>query len=85
MIIIFSNSLDVTADYVCARLKSGCIAYVRLNTDELTQEIELLYKNHNFSLCIDRQTLNPSQVSSVWYRRPQSLKLKSERNRSEEV
>ena len=78
MIIIFSNSLDVTTDYVCARLKSDCVAYVRLNTDELTQEIELLYKNHDFSLCIDRQILNPSQVSSVWYRRPQSLKLKSE-------
>ena len=75
MIVVFSNSLDVTADYVCSRLEQSQLDYVRLDTDHLIGKTELLYKFHNFSLVVDDRTLKPENISSVWYRRPQSLKL----------
>ncbi|WP_339327891.1 MvdC/MvdD family ATP grasp protein [Anabaena catenula] len=73
MIVIFSNSLDVTADYVCSRLEQVQLNYIRLDTDNLIGRIELLYKLNNFSLIVDHQTLEPQSISSVWYRRPQRL------------
>ena len=74
MIIIFSNSLDITADYVCSRLEQSQLQYVRLNTDQLTEKAELLYKCNVFSLDIDRQILKLDDINCVWCRRPQSLR-----------
>ncbi len=74
MIIIFSNSLDVTADYVCSRLEQSQLQYVRLNTDQLTEKAELLYKCNVFSLDLDRQILKLDDINCVWCRRPQSLR-----------
>lgn len=75
MIIVLSNSLDVTSDYVCSRLEHEGFDYIRLNTDYLIEKTALLYKFNYFSLSIDNQTLIPDNVNSVWYRRPQPLKL----------
>ncbi|MCM0591675.1 MAG: MvdC/MvdD family ATP grasp protein [Gloeotrichia echinulata DVL01] len=75
MIVIISNSLDVTADYVCSRLEQVKLDYVRLDTDNLIGKTELLYKFNTFSLIIDHLTLKPENVSSVWYRRPQPLNV----------
>ncbi len=74
MIVIFSNSLDVTADYVCSRLEQSQLRYIRLNTDQLAEKAKLLYKGNIFSLFIDDQILKLDDVTSIWYRRPQSLK-----------
>lgn len=74
MIVVLSNSLDVTADYVCSRLEQGQFDYVRLDTDYLTGKTELLYKFDNLSLVVDHRTLVPENINSIWYRRPQPLK-----------
>jgi hypothetical protein len=74
MIIVFSNSLDVTADYVCSRLDQSQLQYVRLDTDHLVEKAELLYKCNIFSLSIDHQVLKLDDINCVWCRRPQSLK-----------
>jgi glutathione synthase/RimK-type ligase-like ATP-grasp enzyme len=74
MIVVLSNSLDVTADYVCSRLEHGQFDYVRLDTDYLTGKTELLYKFDNLSLVVDHRTLVPENINSIWYRRPQPLK-----------
>lgn len=76
MIVIFSNSLDVTADYVSSRLEQNQLRHIRLNTDQLAEKAELLYRHNVFSLFIDHQILELNDVTSVWYRRPQSLKPK---------
>ncbi len=73
MIIVLSNSLDVTADYVCSRLEKDRLDYIRLNTDGLTEKTELLYQSNDLSLNIDHQKLRPEGISSVWYRRPKPL------------
>jgi glutathione synthase/RimK-type ligase-like ATP-grasp enzyme len=75
MIVVLSNSLDVTADYVCSRLEQGQLDYVRLDTDHLIGKIELLYKAHDFSLVVEHRRLKPENIRAVWYRRPQSLRL----------
>jgi glutathione synthase/RimK-type ligase-like ATP-grasp enzyme len=79
MIVIISNSLDVTADYVCSRLEQGQFDYVRLDTDYLTGKTELLYKFDNLSLVVDQRTLVPENINSIWYRRPQPLKPPAEK------
>jgi hypothetical protein len=73
MIIVFSNSLDVTADYVCSRLERSQLQYVRFNTDQLAEKAELLYKYNVFSLTIDHQILKLDDINCVWCRRPKSL------------
>jgi len=78
MIVIFSNSLDVTADYVSSRLEQNQLQYIRLNTDQLAAKAELLYKYNVFSLFVDHRILKLDNVASVWYRRPQSLKPRNE-------
>jgi len=42
MIVIFSNSLDATVDYVCSKLEQKEISYIRLNTDDLISNAKLL-------------------------------------------
>lgn len=75
MIVILSNSLDVTADYVCDRLTQDELRYIRLNTDQLISKIKLLYKSNIFSCIVNNQSLKLDDITCVWYRRPQSLKL----------
>lgn len=79
MIVILSNSLDVTADYVCSRLEQSQLTYVRLNTDHLIKNTKLLYKLNNFSLVVDRRTLKLETISCVWCRRPKPLSLQGNR------
>jgi RimK-like ATP-grasp domain len=73
MIVVLSNSLDITADYVCSRLEKDRFDYIRLNTDELTEKAELLYQYNNLSLKVVHRKLRPEDISSVWCRRPKPL------------
>ncbi|MBD2207452.1 hypothetical protein H6G33_34465 [Calothrix sp. FACHB-1219] len=75
MIVILSNSLDVTVDYVCSKLEQNRCDYVRLNTDELIEKAELLFRPNKLSLSLGHLKLVPEEITSVWYRRPQPLKL----------
>ncbi|MEM8610774.1 MAG: MvdC/MvdD family ATP grasp protein [Cyanobacteria bacterium P01_H01_bin.105] len=72
-----SNSLDVTADYVCNRLHRNQLQYSRLNTDQLIEKVKLRYKSNVFSCIVNHQALELGNITCVWYRRPQSLKLPS--------
>ncbi|MBW4559192.1 MAG: hypothetical protein KME59_25395 [Trichormus sp. ATA11-4-KO1] len=75
MIVVLSNSLDVTVDYVCSKLEQNRCDYVRLNTDELIGKAELLFRPNKLSLSLGHRKLVPEEITSVWYRRPQPLKL----------
>ncbi len=76
MIGILSNSFDVTADYVCSRLEQNQLDYIRLNTDQLVKNTQLLYKLNSFSLVINNRILRLDDIRSMWCRRPQSLGFK---------
>jgi glutathione synthase/RimK-type ligase-like ATP-grasp enzyme len=75
MIVVFTNSMDVTADYVCSKLKESDLHFIRIDTDYLIEKVEILYRNHELSISIDSTIFRPQDVRSLWYRRPQSLKL----------
>lgn len=73
MLVILTNSTDATADYVVARLVSNGFPFVRLDTDSLLGRVEFSYRPGKPSLRVGSDSLDPSHVSTVWYRRPERL------------
>ncbi|MBY0111741.1 MAG: hypothetical protein K2Y21_02880 [Phycisphaerales bacterium] len=68
--LILSNSQDATADYLCHRLALAGIEYRRLDTDTALSTIRLTMADGGFKLAWNGQTLCPSEIGTVVYRRP---------------
>jgi hypothetical protein len=83
MIIVLSNSLDVTADYICSKLNCEKLNYIRLNTDNLIEETKFHYDLNEISLIFRNRKIKLEEISSVWYRRPEVLKLPNHKNTDE--
>lgn len=75
MIIIISNSKDVTSDFVCEELDKESIDYLRLNTDTLTKELDFSYTLGCPTWKFKELIMSPERVNSIWYRRPQEIKI----------
>jgi glutathione synthase/RimK-type ligase-like ATP-grasp enzyme len=75
MIVVISNSLDVTADYFCGKLEQSRIEYVRIDSDVFIGHTQLSYKADQFTLRLDSCELRPELIQSIWYRRPKALKF----------
>ena len=80
MIIVLSNSLDVTADYVCSKLNCKKLDHIRLNTDNLIEETKFYYDLNEISLVFKNRQIKLEEISSIWYRRPETLKFSNKRN-----
>ncbi|MBY0585643.1 hypothetical protein K2X85_00595 [bacterium] len=74
MLLILSNSEDVTADYLASVLARSDIEFVRLDTDTVLQRATFAYEAGSPMLCVDGVWYPPSRFSNVWYRRPERLK-----------
>ncbi len=74
MLLILTNSGDVTADYLGERLCTESVEHLRLNTDTLLDRLKLSYKPGSPQLLIDDKKFTPEDFSLVWYRRPEPLK-----------
>jgi glutathione synthase/RimK-type ligase-like ATP-grasp enzyme len=75
MIVVISNSLDVTADYFCKKLEQSRIEYARIDSDIFIGHAQLSYKANQFTLRLDSYELRPELIQSIWYRRPKALKF----------
>ncbi len=73
MLIILTNSTDATADYVVSQLITKGVPFVRLDTDSLLQRVEFVYSPGKPLIRVGSDTIQPAQVSTVWYRRPERL------------
>ena len=73
MLLVLTNSKDVTADYLLARLTDESVSFVRFDTDHALSHVELNYRPGRPQLNIDGVEFAPSDFSSVWYRRPEKL------------
>lgn len=74
MLLILTNSQDVTADYLAAALSSRGVAYVRLDTDTALQQIGFDYADSRPVLLLGGVEHGPERFSAVWYRRPERLR-----------
>ncbi len=77
MILTFTNSLDATADFLLARVKIAGFPFVRLNTDQFTDEWNLLSMTNGFCIRSPEWSIDSSEISTLWFRRPKPLPIDS--------
>jgi hypothetical protein len=74
MLLVLTNSQDVTASFLCARLKEADIPFLRLDTDQLVPQISFSYRVGSPALKVDGEWIGPDEITNIWYRRPEVLK-----------
>jgi glutathione synthase/RimK-type ligase-like ATP-grasp enzyme len=74
MLLILSNSEDVTADYLGSVLALSGAEFLRLDTDTVLQRAAFAYEASGPLVRVDGVWYPPSCFSNVWYRRPERLK-----------
>lgn len=72
-VLVISNRLDETADYLCSRMAAGEVAFVRLDTESAATTCSLAGSTSHIELRIEGVPLTPANVSTIWYRRPHAL------------
>jgi len=77
-VLVLTNSLDATADYLCAKVHAAAVALVRLDSDMDLRRLSLEYRNGKPVLGIDQATYRPEDFSHVWLRRPEELRLQNQ-------
>jgi glutathione synthase/RimK-type ligase-like ATP-grasp enzyme len=74
MLLILSNSEDVTTDYLANRLTQTGLSVVRFDTDRTLDHSTFRYTIGSPELHIHDHCYTPTDFASVWYRRPERLK-----------
>jgi glutathione synthase/RimK-type ligase-like ATP-grasp enzyme len=71
MILLVSNSADVTADMVVMELRRRDLPFLRFDTDDYPRRVELEWTPQMAALQIDGVgSCTAADVTSVWWRRP---------------
>lgn len=74
MLLILTNSEDVTADYLVSILNRGGAEFFRFDTDATLNHLSFSYDGCMPLIAYKGTIYNPHDFSAVWYRRPESLK-----------
>lgn len=72
-ILIISNRLDFTTDYVCCELEKREASYLRINRDEFPKysiSFNVIEKELKIFLAGTKYFFNESTLKAVWYRAP---------------
>jgi glutathione synthase/RimK-type ligase-like ATP-grasp enzyme len=80
MILVLTNSTDVTADYLCGVLQANRLLVMRFNTDTILSDTSLHFDLDDCSFSVHGVLFGPKDVSHVWYRRPERLAASSTEN-----
>lgn len=79
MILIVTNREDHTADWLILELMSRDAKFFRFNTEDYVVDTKLTWTPpHPAHLEVRSKTCHMNSVSSVWYRRPVSPRVRSE-------
>lgn len=72
MILIITNKKDFTADFLIVELRKQKINFVRFNTEDFPLKANFVYEypDSDSKLCFSGKTVNLSDATSIWYRRP---------------
>lgn len=74
MIVIVTNKVDYTADFVILKLKARGIDFVRLNTEDFPQSasfvLNISSRGIDGYLGVAGRSVDLAEIQSVWYRRP---------------
>ncbi|HEV3439739.1 MAG TPA: ATP-grasp domain-containing protein [Gemmata sp.] len=83
MLLILTNSQDVTADYLASVLNRHGVVFLRLDTDTALQQIGFDYECGRPVVQFDGAWHSPERFSNVWYRRPERLRCSGTDNSPE--
>ena len=84
MVLIISNSQDVTVDYLLPLLDEAEVPYLRFDTDRILEGAEFTYRLSLPALHWQGHSFEPQSFTNVWYRRPQRLKMPAQVNGSDD-
>ncbi len=74
MLLILTNSEDVTASFLVPILEKAGVVFLRLDTDKLLPRVSFSYRVGRPVLQINGRSIEPKEITSIWYRRPEALK-----------
>jgi glutathione synthase/RimK-type ligase-like ATP-grasp enzyme len=74
MLLILSNSKDVTSDYLAGLLQQHDVPFLRLDTDRVLSQAIVGYVAGQPTLRFASAEYAPAQISHLWYRRPERLR-----------
>jgi len=74
-VLILTNSLDVTSDYLCSRFKQEGICFSRFDTDKDCDTATFLYQSGIPNLRWISSTIKPEQITAVVLRRPKPVEV----------
>lgn len=72
-VLVVTNRLDATADYLCARMTEADLRHIRLNTEEIPEACSFHLDPRRRELVIDGSHVEVDDISAVWYRRPEPI------------
>lgn len=84
LLLIITSSTDATADYLCQRLVTESVRFIRFNTDVHSSSLRIDFDVGRASLCIDGTRVTTDTISNVWFRRPEALILDGFKDVAEE-
>jgi hypothetical protein len=73
MLLVLTNSADVTADYLVSVLRRNAINLFRFDTDTCLSNTTIKFASRGPFLHRDGLCYDPLSFTNVWYRRPQRL------------
>jgi hypothetical protein len=74
MLLIITNSLDATADYLVSVLDRHGVGFLRFDTDSCISRSKFSYEDGQPLLRFADKLYRPDDLTNVWYRRPERLK-----------
>lgn len=74
-VLVLTNSLDVTSDYLCSRLEKAGVCFYRFDTDKDCREAVFLYQSGVPNLRWSMNSLKANQVTAVVLRRPKPIEI----------
>jgi len=66
VLLVVTTSDDVTADYLCSRLETRGIMYVRLDTDTFAGQGTVSLQNGSALLHLGGSAFDPASFENVW-------------------
>lgn len=73
MLLVLSNSSDATASYLTTILANSGVTFFRLDTDTALPALRFSYRQGCPALWLGSGWIKQADVSTIWYRRPESL------------
>jgi hypothetical protein len=84
VLLVLTSSEDHTADYLCHKLRTAGVRFVRLDSEEIAIAWSIHFTTSDPVLLRDGVPLPASRIRNVWYRRPKPLAVSFEGDANKE-